>query len=349
MIFDLIPMLVPMGLWDSIKSLGSAIMQPLYWVVSGILVLFHELFSPLLGPDSGWNWALSIVMLTVVIRIALIPLFVKQIKSSRQMQLLQPKVRELQKKYGHDREKLGQETMKLYRENNANPLASCLPLLLQAPIFFALFRVLDGAAHNIPRGHWLKVNPELLDSLNSATIFGARLSDTFLKVGFANGITSVHIVTLVLIVAMTATLFVTQLQLMRKNMPPEALTGPFAQQQKIMLYVFPLIFAVGGINFPVGVLIYWFTSNLWTMGQQFYVIRRNPAPGTPAYDAWEARRRAHGKGKAEGQEPDGPEPDIGNGARPLAPVPDGGGAAAAATPRVVRQQPRKQSRSQRKS
>ena len=96
---------------------------------------------------------------------------------------------------------------------------------------------------------------------------------------------------------MTVTLFITQLQLMRKNMPPDALTGPFAQQQKIMLYVFPLVFAVGGINFPVGVLIYWFTSNLWTMGQQFYVIRRNPAPGTPAYDAWEERRKS--KGKAE--------------------------------------------------
>ena len=105
-----------------------------------------------------------------------------------------------------------------------------------------------------------------------------------------DGITSVHVVTVVLIIAMTVTLFITQLQLMRKNMPPEALTGPFAQQQKIMLYVFPLIFAVGGINFPVGVLIYWFTSNLWTMGQQFYVIRRNPAPDTPAYDAWEERR-----------------------------------------------------------
>jgi YidC/Oxa1 family membrane protein insertase len=90
-------------------------------------------------------------------------------------------------------------------------------------------------------------------------------------------------------------LFITQLQLMRKNMPPDALTGPFAQQQKIMLYVFPLVFAIGGINFPVGVLIYWFTSNLWTMGQQFYVIRRNPAPGTPAYDAWEERRKAKGK------------------------------------------------------
>ena len=162
--------------------------------------------------------------------------------------------------------------------------------------------MLDGAARidrhrpAIARGHWLKIHPELLDSLNQATIFGARISDTFTKVGFANGITSVHVVTLVLILAMTATLFVTQLQLMRKNMPAEALEGPFAQQQKIMLYLFPLIFAIGGINFPVGVLIYWFTSNLWTMGQQFYVIRRNPAPGTPAYAAWEERRqRDHGK------------------------------------------------------
>ena len=127
-------------------------------------------------------------------------------------------------------------------------------------------------------------------------------------------------VTLVLIIAMTVTLFITQLQLMRKNMPAEALTGPFAQQQKIMLYLFPLIFAVGGINFPVGVLIYWFTSNLWTMGQQFYVIRRNPAPGTPAYDAWEARRKAHGKADPEPDDrrqreraPRGPRPSSNGG------------------------------------
>jgi YidC/Oxa1 family membrane protein insertase len=326
-------MLIPMGIWDSIMKLGSTIMQPLYWVVSGILVFFHKVWSPVFGPDSGWTWALSIVSLTVVIRIALIPLFVKQIKSSRSMQLLQPQVRELQKKYGHDREKLGQETMKLYKENNANPLASCLPLLLQAPIFFALFRVLNGAAQGVAYGHWLEIHPELLDSLNSATIFGARLSDTFMKVGFANGITSVHLVTLFLIIAMTITLFITQLQLMRKNMPPEALTGPFAQQQKIMLYLFPLIFAIGGINFPVGVLIYWFTSNLWTMGQQFYVIRRNPAPGTPAYEAWEARRKAHGKDQV---------PALA--VEPVAETPASG----SSPNKVARQQPRKQTRSQRK-
>ena len=94
----------------------------------------------------GWSWTLSIIFLTIVIRIALIPLFVKQIKNSRNLQLLQPKVKELQKKYGHDRERLTQETMKLYKETGTNPLASCLPLLLQMPIFLALFRTLNEAA-----------------------------------------------------------------------------------------------------------------------------------------------------------------------------------------------------------
>jgi len=334
LIQTLVPMLVPMAFWDPFVDFGSAIMQPLYWVVSGILVLFHAMWSPLFGVDSGWTWSLSIVSLTVVIRILLIPLFVKQIKSSRSMQLLQPKVRELQKKYGHDREKLGQETMKLYKENNANPLASCLPLLLQSPIFIALFRVLDGAAREIPRGQWLKDRPDLLTSLHEATIFNARISDTFVKAGFANGVNSIHVVTVFLILAMTATLFVTQLQLMRKNMPPEALTGPFAQQQKMMLYLFPLIFAVTGVNFPVGVLIYWFASNLWTMGQQFYVIRRNPAPGTPAYDAWEERRKRKTpvKSVVAVQDP--------------VPIED---APELSVSRVARQQPRKQTRSKRKT
>jgi len=349
--FSLLPLL-PLSIWDPIVGIGSAIMQPLYWVVSGILVLFHSIWSPVFGPDNGWTWALSIVCLTVVIRIALIPLFVRQINSSRQMQLLQPKVRELQKKYAHDREKLGAETMKLYRENKANPLASCLPLLLQMPIFLALFRVLDGAARGIPHGHWLQANLPLLTSLREATIFGAPLSGKFLPV---NGFGSVQIVAIVLIVAMTATLFITQLQLMRKNMPPEALEGPFAQQQKIMLYVFPLIFAVGGINFPIGVLIYWLTSNLWTMGQQFYIIRRNPAPGTPAFVAWDARRRAKAAHKAAAAPSTVAAPTDAVG-----PVADGNRATTATAaevapaaekppqPRVIRQQPRTQSRSQRK-
>ncbi len=129
----------------------------------------------------------------------------------------------------------------------------------------------------------------------------------------------------------------------------------------MMLYLFPIIFAVGGINFPVGVLIYWFTSNLWTMGQQFYVIRRNPAPGTPAYDAWEERRKAKAAHKHHAVEPSDPEPSDdrprvqrngANGAARKAATNGGDGAngsTADTTPRVIRQQPRKQTRSQRKT
>jgi len=131
---------------DFLTQLGGFIMTPLYYLTSFVLVAFHRLFGGIFGPDTGVAWVLSIVGLTLVIRIALIPLFVKQIKSSRNMQLLQPKVKELQKKYGHDRERLAQETMKLYKDSGTNPFASCLPILMQMPIFFALFRLIDQAA-----------------------------------------------------------------------------------------------------------------------------------------------------------------------------------------------------------
>ena len=133
---------------DLFQALGSFIMTPLYYVTSFVLLAFHRLFGGIFGPATGIAWVLSIIGLTLVIRAALIPLFVKQIKSSRNMQLIQPHVRELQKKYGHDRERLAQETMKLYKETGTNPFASCLPILLQMPIFLSLFRLIDQAAKN---------------------------------------------------------------------------------------------------------------------------------------------------------------------------------------------------------
>jgi YidC/Oxa1 family membrane protein insertase len=307
---------------DFFIQLGSAIMTPLYWVTSIILSGFHQVFGSLLGPESGWAWALSIVGLTLVIRAALIPLFVKQIKSSRNMQLLQPKVKELQKKYGHDRERLAQETMALYKETGTNPFASCLPILLQMPIFLALFRLLDNAANGRARG---VLTDEQAEQFGEATLFGAHLADTFLR---ADGSLSVRMLAAFLVLAMTATTFLTQRQLMSKNMPADAMSGPYAQQQKMLLYVLPLVFAVGGIAFPIGVLLYWTTSNLWTMGQQFYVIRNNPAPGTPAAKAKADRDAKKGKGvpaaEATVVEPEPPKP---------------------APPR---QQPKKQPRSKRK-
>ena len=152
--------------------LGTVIMDPLYWVISVILVGFHRAFSTVLGEESGWAWALAIVGLTVTIRAALIPLFVKQIKSSRNMQLIQPRVKELQKKYGHDRERLAQETMQLYKETKTNPFASCLPLIVQMPIFLALFRLLNLAANGESRGI---LNDLDVKHLSEASIFGAKI------------------------------------------------------------------------------------------------------------------------------------------------------------------------------
>jgi YidC/Oxa1 family membrane protein insertase len=312
---------------DTLGAIGHFILVPLYYAISAVLLGWHWLFSLVLPEDGGMSWVLSIVGLTVVIRAALIPLFVKQINASRNMQLIQPKVKELQKKYGHDREKLAQETMALYRESGTNPFASCLPLLVQSPIFIALFRLLDQAAKNDQANGFL--SSEQAFSFGHAKLFGTiPISATFLKPDDNVG---VQILAAVLVVAMTVTTFTTQRQLMTKNMPADAMTGQYAQQQKMLLYVLPVVFAVGGIAFPIGVLFYWTTTNLWTMGQQFYVIRRNPAPGTPAFEAKQTRDRAQGRVVAEPEAAEGPV------ATQTTP-----------TPRQQRQQPKRQSRQQRK-
>jgi YidC/Oxa1 family membrane protein insertase len=311
---------------DFFGNLIQTILAPLEWLTSAILVFWHKVFADILHLGAGPAWVLSIICLTLVIRTALIPLFVKQIKNSRNLQLLQPKVRELQKKYGHDRERLTQETMKLYKETGTNPLASCLPLLLQMPIFLALFRTLRSAADNHAVG---VLTSSLADSLATAKLFGVRISDSFTTTGASSG---TKWFTGFLVLAMTATTFTTQRQLMRKNMPESALTGQYAQQQKLLLYILPVVFAVGGIAFPVGVLLYWTTSNMWTMGQQFYVIRNNPTPGTPAFEAKKARDAA----KAQRHGETVPDPSAPAPAEDPPPKP---------APRV---QPKKQSRSKRK-
>jgi YidC/Oxa1 family membrane protein insertase len=271
----------------------DTILTPLLYLVSWILMGWHWLFAQIPMMTDGVAWLLAIIGLVIVIRTLLIPLFVRQIKAQRNMQVLQPKVRELQKKYKGDRERLQRETMKLYKDTGTNPFASCLPILLQAPFLFALFRVLYGVAQNEPRGAF--VHGELFDSARNAEIFGAHLSDSFLDTTDIQ----VRIIAVVLVVLMVVTTFLTQRQIMRKNMPKEALEGPFAQQQKILLYVLPLVFAFSGVYFPLGVVIYWLASNLWTMGQQFYVIRRMPAPGSPAEEM--RKKRAEAKARKKGK------------------------------------------------
>lgn len=316
------------------------IFEPLYDLVSGIILVIHRGLTAIgFNPDGGWAWGLSIVGLVVIIRIALIPLFVRQIRASRNMQVLQPKIREIQKKYKNDRERQSQELMKLYKETGTNPLSSCLPILAQAPFFLALFQVLNGIARGHPKG---VLSEEDVASAQKADIFGAHLSDKFVG---SHSLT-VQVVTIVMIVLMSASQFITQRQLMLKNLPADAAkNNPYLQQQKILLYLFPVMFAVFGVNFPVGVLLYWLVSNLWTMGQQFYVIRRNPTPGSLAHDALEKRRAAKA---AKGRSVPAPAKPAGNGEPvTVGSVGASGGTEAPEPPKPVRTQPQRATRSQR--
>ncbi|CAB4587012.1 unannotated protein [freshwater metagenome] len=268
----------------------DSILKPLYIAVSWVIVTLHDFLSPIFGTDSGVSWSLAIVGLVILIRIILIPLFVKQIKSQRALTALQPHMKEIQKKYKDDRQKQSEEMMKLYKEHKTNPLASCFPILAQAPIFFALFTVLNGIGKTPPVKHGVLTQEDVISAAN-AKFFGAPISQTFL----GTDITTVKIVTVILITFMSATTFTTQRQLMLKGMPKmDSSNNMMLQQQKIMLYAFPVIFAISGVNFPIGVLIYWSTTNLWTWGQQFYVIKRNPTPGSPAYE--ELQRKKSKKG-----------------------------------------------------
>ncbi len=277
----------------------STILNPIYFAVSWVIVTLHDLLGFIVGKGAheSLKWSLAIIGLVVLIRIILIPLFVKQIKSQRALTALQPKMKEIQKRYKDDRQKQSEEMMKLYKEHKTNPLSSCLPIIAQAPIFFSLFTVLNGIAHNHPHGVFSKivngvnVGTDAFKSAQTAKFFGASLSDSFLN----THVTSTKLVTVALILFMSATTFTTQRQLMVKGMPKNnGANDMMAQQQKIMLYVFPVIFAVSGVNFPVGVLIYWGTTNLWTFGQQYYVIKRNPTPGSPAYIELMQKREAKG-------------------------------------------------------
>lgn len=273
-----------------------AFLWPIEWVVAWIIYGSHWLFTTLgMSSGPGTAWVLSIVALVIVIRIVLIPLFFKQIKASRGMQMIQPELQAVQKKYKGktdpaSRENMTRETMELYRKHGTNPFASCMPILLQSPIFFALFRVLNSLKQ-ISEGTADPIGPitrSVAGDIESSTLFGAQLSDVFLQ---TDSMTS-RIVVIVLIVAMSVTTFTTQRQLTMKNMPPSALEGPMAQTQKMMLYMLPIVFAISGVNFPVGVLIYWTVTNLWSMGQQYYTIRRMPTPGSVAEKQMKERQAA---------------------------------------------------------
>lgn len=279
----------------------GAILWPIKWAIELILVFWHWLFTSIgLESAAGITWVLAIFGLVVVVRAALIPVFVKQIKSQRKMLEIAPELKKIQDKYKgkrdqFSREAMSRETMELYRRTGSNPLSSCLPLLLQMPIFFGLFSVLNDAQYGKPGVGPL--NDELAQEFGNATLFGiAPLHSTFVGAWEANPPqVATMVIAMVMVVLMTASQFITQLQIVSKNMSEETKASPAFRQQRILLYILPLVFAFSGFTFPLGVMFYWLVSNFWTMGQQFVVIRNMPTPGSQAAKDREERLARRGK------------------------------------------------------
>ena len=263
----------------------------IYIGISWILLRWHDLWGAILGnepgPAAGFAWVLSIVFLVITVRAVLFPVFVKQIKSQRAMQTLQPQMKELREKHKNDQQALQREMMELYRREKANPLMGCLPIFLQIPVFIGLFHVLrlinpenDGYRRAMIREyHW---SADQFKGASEARLFGAPLAAMFRSKADqladldASG-TTVKIVAGVLIAIMVATTYITQRQMIARNGasadPTQALV------QKFMLYGIPASLLISGAIFPIGVVIYWVTTNLFSMGQQFWVLRKMPPPG----------------------------------------------------------------------
>jgi YidC/Oxa1 family membrane protein insertase len=260
----------------------------IYWAISWILLNWHSLWETIGVPDgeflgTNWAWILAIIFLVVTVRVILFPVFVKQIKSQRAMQALQPQVKALQEKHKGDRETLQKEMMELYRKEKANPLMGCLPMFLQIPVFLGLFHVLrrldpgKGEAAKTYYG-WAA---DQFNSAASAKLFTAPIAGQFgssaeeLQRMDANG-TTVKIIAGVLVLIMITTTYLTSRQMILKTGWAE---DPQQRMiQRLMLYGIPASLLISGAIFPIGVIIYWVTNNLFTLGQQQWVLRKYPPP-----------------------------------------------------------------------
>jgi YidC/Oxa1 family membrane protein insertase len=255
-------------------------LNPLYIAVAWIMTKIHAGLSLFMPSTSGQAWFLTIVVLVVLMRLILVPLFIKQMHSMRKMSALNPQLMELRKKYKNDKQTLNEETMRLYRENGVNPLGGCLPLLAQMPVFFALFTVLREIAgwHSglpLPGGF----TEATVKSAQNASIFGAHISD---KVLFTpHGVyVPLHakIVILCFVAISVATTFMTVRQSTKRGMTPQMTPdNPMAASQKYMAYIVPF-FALSGLYWAFGLVLYWVTTNVWTLGQQWVLFKRYPAP-----------------------------------------------------------------------
>jgi YidC/Oxa1 family membrane protein insertase len=268
------------------RTLFSPLMAPIYGGISGVLMFWqaawHKVFGDARWLGTDWSWVLGIVFLVLTVRAVLIPIFVKQIKSQRAMQALQPKVKALQEKHKGDRETMQKELVELYRSEKANPLMGCLPMFLQVPVFIGLFHVLKHLTPTITSEKSRTLYGWTLgqfDSASHAKLFGAPIAASLRSTAAeleplgASGAT-VKLVGVILIAVMITTTFLTSRQMILKTGWAE---DPRQRMvQRLMLYGVPLSLLISGAIFPIGVVIYWVTQNVFSLGQQMWVLRKYP-------------------------------------------------------------------------
>lgn len=267
-------------------------MDFLYTAVSWVLLRWHSLFNALgLDPAGGLNWTLSIIFLVVTARLLLFRLFIKQVHYQRHMQEIQPQLQKIREKYKNDRAEMQRQMMTLQQEQGFNPLAGCLPMFLQIPVFISLFHVLRHLSNSVafcsPTSRYQGSLTHIYTFTKTQTcdaarakLFGAPLAgslhdDSHKIVDLLGGdLTSTRVVTLVLVLVSAAATYLTQLLVTsRATTVP---TGTAATVQKLMKVFIPISVLFSGVIFPLGVLLYWFTSNTWTLLQQAYINRYHP-------------------------------------------------------------------------
>jgi YidC/Oxa1 family membrane protein insertase len=268
-----------------------SILNPLFEAVAWVISRIHDALAVPFGAASGWSWGLSIVLLVMLMRLIMVPLFVKQVKSQRKMQSHMPALQEIRKKYKNDKTRLNEETMKFYKENGINPLGGCLPLVAQLPVFWSLFNVLKAISDWKP-GHVPQygLSVATVQSAQTAHVFGVLLSDKFLWATTGESWT-VRAVILASVAVSATTTFLTMRQSAKRGMMTQQVPDPdqpgaaMAQSMsKNMMYIAPF-FALTGLYWQYGLVIYWVTTNCWTLGQQHILFRNLPIVGSATVGA----------------------------------------------------------------
>jgi YidC/Oxa1 family membrane protein insertase len=294
----------------------------IYYPVSAILWFWHKAFGYVLGPGNGFAWALAVVFLVFTLRAVLFKPFVSQVRSMRKMQEFAPEIQKLKKKYGDDRQKMAAEMQKLQSEHGVNPLGGCLPVLVQIPVFIGLFHVLRSfnrpflsAEANRQIGNYVFSAADVRSFLD-AHLFGVPLSafitepaELLSRYGDISRWQIAAVAIPLTIVAGVLTHLTAKHSVARQNPAQIAANPQAAMMNKMMVYLFPLGVVAGGPFFPLAILLYWLSNNLWTLAQQRLVYQRIDAEDAEKKDAAIATRQS--LAPRPGQKPSRPKKEAG--------------------------------------